>query len=106
MLYTECVWWHEKRQRDPDLSFRSEICHWYEKNQRYPNLSFRAKRGISPSITDRLNYEILRFAQDDNLEQGASFRAVSRNEPAPFHTFVCGSQPARGIPMNQSPAYP
>ena len=62
-----------------------------------PHLSFRAKRGISPSITnrlndDRLNDEILRFAQDDNLEQGASFRAVSRNEPAPFHPLGCKLQ--------------
>jgi len=32
-----------------------------------PHLSFRAKRGISLSITDHLNYEILRFAQDDHL---------------------------------------
>ena len=31
------------------------------------NLSFRAKRGISPSITHHSNYEILRYAQDDNL---------------------------------------
>ena len=31
-----------------------------------PSLSFRAKRGIFRSITERLNDEILRFAQDDN----------------------------------------
>ena len=30
-----------------------------------PNLSFRAKRGISPSIIEDFNYEILRVAQDD-----------------------------------------
>ncbi len=33
-----------------------------------PNLSFREKRGISPSPTERLEKQILRFAQDDNLQ--------------------------------------
>ncbi len=32
-------------------------------------------RGISPSITDRLNYEILHFVQDDKL---GAFRELHR----------------------------
>ena len=44
-----------------------------------PNLSFRAKRGISRPTTERLEKQILRFAQDDNL---GHFRALVCRRPA------------------------